>query len=103
MPGVAHAVNIVGFSGATRTNAPNAGAVFVVLKPFDERAKDPNQSAQAIQKALFAKFSTIQDAAIFVVAPPPVRGIGSAGGFRMMVQDRGGSGTGSAAAGRRRR
>jgi hydrophobe/amphiphile efflux-1 (HAE1) family protein len=91
-PGVAHAVNIVGFSGATRTNAPNAGAVFVVLKPFDERAKDPNQSAQAIQKALFGKFSTIQDAAIFVVAPPPVRGIGSAGGFRMMVQDRGGAG-----------
>jgi hydrophobe/amphiphile efflux-1 (HAE1) family protein len=90
--GVAHAVNIVGFSGATRTNAPNAGAVFVVLKPFDERAKDPNQSAQAIQRALFAKFSTIQDAAIFVVAPPPVRGIGSAGGFRMMIQDRGGAG-----------
>jgi hydrophobe/amphiphile efflux-1 (HAE1) family protein len=85
-------VNIVGFSGATRTNAPNAGAVFVVLKPFDERAKDPNQSAQAIQKALFGKFSTIQDASIFVVAPPPVRGIGSAGGFRMMVQDRGGAG-----------
>ena len=62
VPGVAHAVNIVGFSGATRTNAPNAGAVFVVLKPFEERAKDPNQSAQAIQKALLAKFSTIQDA-----------------------------------------
>ena len=92
MPGVAHAVNIVGFSGATRTNAPNAGAVFVVLKPFDERAKDPNQSAQAIQKALLAKFSTIQDAMVLVVAPPPVRGIGSAGGFRMMVQDRGGAG-----------
>ena len=49
VPGVAHAVNIVGFSGATRTNAPNAGAVFVVLKPFEERAKDPKQSAQAIQ------------------------------------------------------
>ena len=85
VPGVAHAVNIVGFSGATRTNAPNAGAVFVVLKPFDERAKDPNQSAQAIQKALLAKFSTIQDAMVLVVAPPPVRGIGSAGGFRMMI------------------
>ena len=69
VPGVAHAVNIVGFSGATRTNAPIAGAVFVVLKPFDERAKDPNQSAQAIQQALLAKFSTIQDAMVLVVAP----------------------------------
>jgi len=92
VPGVAHAVNIVGFSGATRTNAPNAGAVFVVLKPFEERAADPNQSAQAIQKALIGKFSTIQDAMVLVVAPPPVRGIGSAGGFRMMIQDRAGAG-----------
>jgi hydrophobe/amphiphile efflux-1 (HAE1) family protein len=92
VPGVAHAVNIVGFSGATRTNAPNAGAVFVVLKDFAERAKDPNQSAQAIQKALLGKFSTIQDAMVLVVAPPPVRGIGSAGGFRMMIQDRSGAG-----------
>jgi hydrophobe/amphiphile efflux-1 (HAE1) family protein len=92
-PGVAHAVNLVGFSGATRTNAPNAGAVFVVLKPFEERAKDPRMSAQAIQGALLAKFSSIQDALVLVVAPPPVRGIGSAGGFRMMVQDRGGNGS----------
>jgi hydrophobe/amphiphile efflux-1 (HAE1) family protein len=91
-PGVAHAVNFVGFSGATRTNAPNAGAIFVTLKPFEERAKDPNQSAQAIQKALLGKFSSVQDAMVLVVAPPPVRGIGSAGGFRMMIQDRGGNG-----------
>ena len=91
-PGVAHAANFVGFSGATRTNAPNAGAVFVVLKPFEERAKDPKLSAQAIQAALLAKFSTIQDALVLVVLPPPVRGIGSAGGFRMMVQDRGSNG-----------
>lgn len=88
VPGVAHAVNLVGFSGATRTNASNAGAVFVVLKPFEERAKDPNMSARAIQAALLAKFSTIQEALVLVVAPPPVRGIGSAGGFRMMIQDK---------------
>jgi hydrophobe/amphiphile efflux-1 (HAE1) family protein len=92
VPGVAHAVNIVGFSGATRTNAPNAGAVFVVLDPFEERAGKPELSAQAIQKNLLAKFSSIQDAMVLVVAPPPVRGIGSAGGFRMMVQDRSGAG-----------
>ena len=40
VPGIAHAVNIVGFSGATFTNAPNAGAVFVTLDPFEKRAKD---------------------------------------------------------------
>ena len=47
MPGVIGAVNIVGFSGATFTNAPNAGAIFLVLDPFEKRAKDPNQSAAA--------------------------------------------------------
>ncbi|MEQ1695798.1 MAG: multidrug efflux RND transporter permease subunit [Hyphomicrobiaceae bacterium] len=93
VPGVAHAVNLVGFSGATFTNASNSGAVFVVLKPFDERAKDPKLTAAAIQGALIAKLSTIQEAMVFVVAPPPVRGIGNAGGFRMMIQDRSGAGS----------
>ncbi len=91
-PGIAHAVNIVGFSGATFTRAPNAGAVFVVLDPFEERAKHPGESADAIRAALSRKLSAIHDARIFVVAPPPVSGIGNAGGFRMMVEDRGGRG-----------
>ena len=91
-PGVDHAIRIVGFSGATFTNAPNAGAMFLVLKPFEERAKDPRQSAGAIQGALFGKFAALQAAQIFVIQPPPVSGIGNAGGFRMMVEDRGGEG-----------
>ena len=53
MPGVLGAMNIVGFSGATFTNAPNAGAVFLVLDPFEKRAGDPKQSAAAIQRKLF--------------------------------------------------
>ncbi len=93
VPGVAHAVNIVGFSGATFTTAPNSGAIFTVLDPFDERAKDPAKSAEGIQRALTAKLSSIQEGAVFVVRPPPVRGIGTAGGFRMMIEDRGGAGS----------
>ena len=38
-PGVAHAVTFAGFDGATFTNAPNSGVVFVTLKPFEERVK----------------------------------------------------------------
>ncbi|RUO99159.1 efflux RND transporter permease subunit [Hyphomicrobium sp.] len=93
VPGVAHAVNLVGFSGATRVNASNAGAIFVVLKPFEERSKDPAQSAAAIRAELLKRFSTVQEGLVLVVAPPPVRGLGSAGGFRMMVEDRGGAGS----------
>src|SRR5262249_38220661 len=92
VPGVAHAVNIVGFSGATFTNAPNAGAIFVTLDPFEERAKDPKQSAAAIVGNLFQRLSVIQEGLVLVLAPPPVSGIGNAGGFRMMVEDRGGRG-----------
>jgi hydrophobe/amphiphile efflux-1 (HAE1) family protein len=95
VPGVLGAVNIVGFSGATFTNAPNAGAAFLVLDPFEKRAKDPNQSAAGIQRALFAAFADIQEAGIFVVQPPPVPGIGNAGGFRMVIEDRGGRGPGA--------
>ncbi len=91
-PGVAHAVNVVGFSGATFTNASNAGAMFIVLDPFEDRAKDPSKSGPAIQRTLIQKLSSIQDAFLIVVMPPPVSGIGNAGGFRMMVEDRGGLG-----------
>jgi hydrophobe/amphiphile efflux-1 (HAE1) family protein len=92
VPGVAHAVNFAGFSGATFTNAPNSGAVFLALDPFETRARDPRQSAAAIQGALFQRFASIQEGLVVVVMPPPVRGIGTSGGFRMMVEDRGGAG-----------
>jgi hydrophobe/amphiphile efflux-1 (HAE1) family protein len=91
-PGITHAANFVGFSGATFTNAPNSGAIFVVLEPFAERAKDARKSAPAIQAALMQKLSTIEEGLILVIAPPPVRGIGTSGGFRMMIEDRAGRG-----------
>src|SRR5271156_4185568 len=92
VPGVAHAVNVVGFSGATFTNAPNSGALFLVLDDYSKRGRDPRQSAPAIQAELNKRLSAVQDAFIVAVLPPPVMGIGTAGGFRMMVEDRGGRG-----------
>src|SRR5438034_721832 len=92
VPGVAHAVNIVGFSGATFTTAPNAGAIFVTLEPFADRASDPRKSATVIQGELFKRLAPIHEGLVIVVAPPPVAGIGNAGGFRMMIEDRAGRG-----------
>jgi hydrophobe/amphiphile efflux-1 (HAE1) family protein len=92
VPGVVHAVNIVGFSGATFSNAPNSGALFLVLDSYNKRAHSPGQSAAAIQAELKRRLGIIQDAFIAVALPPPVRGIGTAGGFRMMVEDRAGRG-----------
>ena len=85
-------MNIVGFSGATFTNAPNSGALFLVLDDYSKRSRDRRQSAPAIQAELNKRLSAIQDAFIVAVLPPPVMGIGTAGGFRMMVEDRGGRG-----------
>jgi hydrophobe/amphiphile efflux-1 (HAE1) family protein len=92
-PGVGHAFSLVGFSAATFTNAPNAGAIFVILDPFEKRAGNPSLSAPAIQGALFRQYAAIKEAFMVVVAPPPVAGIGNAGGFRMMVEDRAGRGS----------
>ena len=88
-PGIAHAVPIVGLDGATFTTAPNAAVVFTPLDPFKERA-EKGQSADALLLALNTKFATIQDAFVVSVSPPPVRGIGTTGGFKMEVQDVGG-------------
>jgi hydrophobe/amphiphile efflux-1 (HAE1) family protein len=87
-PGVAHAVNIVGFNGATFTQAPNSGAIFLTLEPWDQRARDPKQSAAGITGELFRRLSGFQEALVLVIQPPPVAGIGNAGGVRMMVEDR---------------
>src|SRR5260370_73307 len=92
VPGITHAVNLVGFSGATFTNAPNSGTVFVALEPFQKRAQDPRKSGPALQAAPLQKLSAIQEGLLLGIAPQPVRGIGSAGGFRMMAEDRAGRG-----------
>ncbi|ODR95176.1 RND transporter [Methyloceanibacter stevinii] len=85
-PGVAHAVPIVGLDGATFTTNSNSAVVFTPLEPFQERAKK-GLSAAAISGALNQGFASIEDAFILSISPPPVRGIGTTGGFKMEVQD----------------
>jgi hydrophobic/amphiphilic exporter-1 (mainly G- bacteria), HAE1 family len=85
-PGAANAVGFAGFSGATFSNATNAGVVFVPLKPFAERG--PGDDAAAVLAKLQQRFSQIREALIFVIQPPPIRGLGTGSGFKMMVQDR---------------
>ncbi len=87
-PGVQSAVAFPGLSINGFTNASNAGIVFVTLKPFDER-RSADLSAGAIAGALNQKYASIQDAYIAVFPPPPVMGLGTIGGFRMQIEDRG--------------
>ena len=87
-PGVESAVAFPGLSINGFTNSSSAGIVFVTLKPFDER-KSPALSAGAIAGALNQQYASIQDAFIAVFPPPPVMGLGTVGGFKMQLEDRG--------------
>ena len=86
-PGVKHAVPFSGFDGATFTNASNAGAIF---SPLDSvrGASRQGQSVGVVLDSLRQRLSAIQDAFVITIPPPPVAGIGTAGGFKMMLQDR---------------
>jgi len=86
-PGVQHAVAFAGFSGATFTNATNAAAIFAPFKPFDERI-EAGDSATKIIGDLFARMQQIEEAFIIAIPPPPVRGLGNSGGFKLQLQNR---------------
>ncbi len=90
-PGVRHAVQFPGLSINGFVNAPNAGIVFFSLEPFDERTSDAEYGL-AIAQQLNQKFASIQDAFIVVFPPPPVQGLGTVGGFKLELEDRGGLG-----------
>jgi multidrug efflux pump len=88
IPGVAHSVAFPGLSVNDLTNAPNSGIVFTTLDPFDKR-KTKDLSGGAIAGEVNKRVGSVQDAFVMVFPPPPVNGLGTIGGFKMMIEDRG--------------
>ncbi|TDU70602.1 multidrug efflux pump/multidrug efflux pump [Prosthecobacter fusiformis] len=86
-PGVKDAIAFPGLSIHGFSISPNSGIVFVGLDDFEDRTT-PELSGDAIAQALNGKFMEIQDAMVLVLSPPPVNGIGTTGGFKLMIQDR---------------
>ena len=91
MPDVAHCAGFAGFDGASRTNAPDAGAAFCPLAPYAKRAGLGHSIADTLKEAQ-QRLGGIQEAMSFVVPPPPVRGIGTGGGWKLYIEDRSGHG-----------
>jgi len=89
--GVKHAAAFVGLDGTTFTNAPNAGTIFLPLTAFHERGKE-GIKAQAVLDELRQKLGQIAGANVLVIQPPPVSGIGTGGGWKLMIEDRQGKG-----------
>ena len=90
IPGVAHTVSVSGYSVILSASGTNYGSVFVTLDDFDKRKGNPDKNGFHILFELQAKARRqIQDAVISVYPPPPVDGLGTAGGFKLMVESRG--------------
>jgi HAE1 family hydrophobic/amphiphilic exporter-1 len=69
----------------------NAGAVFVTLDPWEERPTADLQ-VEGVLRALQRQLAGIQAGICFALNPPPIQGLGTAGGFEYQLQDRGGAG-----------
>ncbi|HEV2702037.1 MAG TPA: multidrug efflux RND transporter permease subunit [Steroidobacteraceae bacterium] len=90
-PGVEHAVEFAGMSVNGWSQSSSSGIAFFALDPPSKR-KGANLTGTAIAARLNAELSGIQDAYVVVFTPPPVLGLGSLGGFKAQVEDRGDAG-----------
>ena len=82
-PATVGTVAFAGLDGATFSNAPNAAAMFVSLKPHEDR-----KGADEVANELRQQMGAITDGVLLVIPPPPVRGIGTGGGWKMLIEDR---------------
>ncbi len=88
-PGVAHTVALSGQSLLLGANAPNFGSMYVMLDEFQQR-RGPALSGNAIADNLRRRCEQgVREAAVSVFGAPPVDGLGNAGGFKLVVEDRG--------------
>ncbi len=90
-PGIADTITVSGYSALDALTVPNVGTYFVVLKPWSDRSA-PSLQAQAILDSIRPRLAEIQDAQTLAFLPPPITGLGNAGGFEFQLQDRGSGG-----------
>jgi hydrophobe/amphiphile efflux-1 (HAE1) family protein len=91
IPGILHTSPTAGYDVSTSTVAPNVGTVFTSL-PSLFGLHMPGVNAATMVKALREKLVVVKDANVLVIMPPTVQGLGAAGGFKLMLEDRAGLG-----------
>ena len=91
-PGIEHVAPFAGLDATTFTVASNAGTIFSGLPSLYNHSLK-GVTATTVLADLRKRLSVIQDAYVLTIPPPPVQGIGNAGGFKLMVQDRTGLGS----------
>ena len=90
--GVEHVAPFAGLDATTNTVASNSGTIFSGL-PSLYNHELPGVTANTVLADLRQRLSIIRDAHVVTIPPPPVQGLGSAGGFKLMLEDRGGLGS----------
>ena len=85
-PSVADISSVAGINFIDNYSQPNAAFVIVSLKPFDERTA-PGQTAKEIIARLAVKLRDVQGGIAIPLAPPPIIGLGTGGGFTYVLQD----------------
>jgi multidrug efflux pump len=89
MPGVAHTVGVSGQSLLLNANAPNLGSMYIMLKEFSHR-RGPRLTADAIAADLTERCqSEVRGAIVSAFGAPPIDGLGTTGGFKLIIEDRG--------------
>ncbi len=78
--------SVIGLNFIDNYSQPNAGFLVVTLKPFEDR-KDSSMGAREVIARLGAKFRQIQGGTVVPLAPPPILGLGTGGGFAYVLQD----------------
>ena len=91
-PGIEHVAPFAGLDATTFTIGSNSGTIFSGL-PSLYNHEVPGVTANSVLADLRRRLSVIEDAYVLTIPPPPVQGIGNAGGFKMMLQDRAGLGS----------
>ncbi|WP_294395306.1 multidrug efflux RND transporter permease subunit [uncultured Sphingomonas sp.] len=86
-PGVRAVSVSTGVDATSSTSASNAIQIFVVLQSFEER-HEHDLTLDGIIADLERRTGDVAAADIRVIRPPPVRGIGTAGGFKLVIEDR---------------
>jgi hydrophobe/amphiphile efflux-1 (HAE1) family protein len=90
--GIEHVAPFAGLDATTFTVASNAGTIFSGLPSLYSHQID-GVTATTVLNDLRKRLSVIQDAYVLTIPPPPVQGLGTAGGFKLMLQDRAGLGS----------
>jgi HAE1 family hydrophobic/amphiphilic exporter-1 len=86
-PGVLAASAYAGVDATSGVTQSNSAQIYLVLEPFDARLAK-GLTSERVADLLRGRLAQIPSADIRIIAPPPVRGIGNSGGFRMVIQDR---------------